>query len=90
LTSKGFADGSITLVLPLSGVPEVKSGRVAEEESGLHASGHISGPELFDLIETINPEVVTPIHTEKPCAFLRHFSGKRRVVIPRTDVTWEL
>jgi len=76
--------------LTSSGVPEVKSGRVAEDESGLHASGHISGPELFGLIETINPEVVIPIHTEKPRAFLRHFRGKRRVVIPRIDVTWEL
>jgi mRNA degradation ribonuclease J1/J2 len=67
----------------------VRSGRVAEEESGLHSSGHISGPELFDLIETINPGVVIPIHTEKPHAFLKHFKGKRRIMLPQTGVARE-
>jgi len=34
-----------------------------------HCSGHISGPDLYDLIETINPKNVYPIHTEHPDMF---------------------
>ncbi|MCK4902333.1 MAG: hypothetical protein KAS76_03165, partial [Thermoplasmatales archaeon] len=34
-----------------------------------HCSGHISGPDLYELIETINPKNVYPIHTEHPEMF---------------------
>jgi ribonuclease J len=31
-----------------------------------HASGHASGEELKEMIQEINPEILVPIHTEKP------------------------
>jgi ribonuclease J len=34
-----------------------------------HCSGHISGQDLFELIETVNPKAVYPIHTEHPDLF---------------------
>ncbi len=34
-----------------------------------HASGHASGDDLRWLVETIDPRVVVPIHTERPEAF---------------------
>ncbi len=34
-----------------------------------HCSGHASGPELKEIIKTINPKVLYPIHTEHPEMF---------------------
>jgi len=34
-----------------------------------HCSGHISGPDLYELIETVKPKMVYPIHTEHPDMF---------------------
>ena len=34
-----------------------------------HCSGHISGPDLNELIETVNPKEIYPIHTEHPGIF---------------------
>ncbi len=39
------------------------------EIASAHASGHVSGPELFDMIKTIGPKLVVPVHTENPRAF---------------------
>ncbi|GAG68678.1 unnamed protein product, partial [marine sediment metagenome] len=52
-----------------AGVPDAQTGKVAEAERGLHSSGHASAPELLEIIETINPRVVIPIHTEAPELF---------------------
>ena len=35
----------------------------------LHASGHCSQPEVRDLVRTVNPGVVVPVHTEHPELF---------------------
>jgi ribonuclease J len=34
-----------------------------------HCSGHISGSDLYELIETVKPKTVYPIHTEHPDMF---------------------
>jgi ribonuclease J len=34
-----------------------------EGEEGLHASGHASGPDLLEIIRTIRPRILIPIHT---------------------------
>jgi len=34
-----------------------------------HCSGHINGSDLYELIETVNPKTVYPIHTEHPDLF---------------------
>jgi ribonuclease J len=34
-----------------------------------HVSGHASQPELIELITTLNPKMIIPIHTEKPQLF---------------------
>jgi ribonuclease J len=36
-----------------------------------HASGHASGPEIKEIVQTIKPKVVIPIHTEHPEVFKR-------------------
>jgi ribonuclease J len=35
----------------------------------MHASGHASGPELLEIVRTMAPNAVYPIHTEHPEAF---------------------
>ncbi|MEW6448645.1 MAG: exonuclease [Bacillota bacterium] len=51
------------------------------EKSGFHASGHIHGPGLEELVETTRPEVLIPVHTESR-EFFRRFAGICRVVWP--------
>jgi ribonuclease J len=34
-----------------------------------HCSGHINGSDLYELIETVKPKIVYPIHTEHPDMF---------------------
>ncbi|MBI4297484.1 MAG: hypothetical protein HY676_03030 [Chloroflexi bacterium] len=41
----------------------------------IHASGHASGPELIQMIKDIHPQVVLPIHTEKPQIFGEKLAG---------------
>lgn len=68
------------------GLPREEIGwKVPEEEQGLHASGHASGPELLELIREINPQVLLPIHTEDPEYFIRELRGTGiKVHLPKT------
>ncbi len=46
------------------------------EQGPFHASGHIGGPALEELIERIAPERILPVHTEKPEWFEQRWGGK--------------
>jgi ribonuclease J len=50
------------------GLPVEKDGKweITEEEKGLHASGHACGPDLLRVVHEIRPEVLIPVHSEKP------------------------
>lgn len=52
------------------------------EKSGFHASGHIHGPGIEELVETVRPEILIPVHTENR-AFFRRFEEMCRVVYPQ-------
>lgn len=67
------------------GVPNIQTGKVADEERGFHASGHITGPDLLELTETINPQVVIPVHTENH-EFFRRNVDPRKLIIPSKGV----
>lgn len=41
------------------------------EKSGFHASGHIHGPGIEEMVETIKPEVLIPVHTQERGFFTR-------------------
>jgi len=43
---------------------------------GLHASGHASPEDLLFIAQEIAPEMLVPIHTERPGFFLEHLSGE--------------
>lgn len=48
---------------------------------GFHASGHVSGTELAELVALIRPGMLVPVHTERPEWFKR-FSDLTEVVLP--------
>ncbi len=59
-----------------------KNGRAMPRfERGYHASGHASGEELLRMVEEIQPEVVVPVHTERPEFFVERLSGVRVEVV---------
>jgi ribonuclease J len=76
-------------ILPV-GVPDVETGKSADSEQGFHSSGHASSPELRELVNTINPRVVIPVHTEHPDLFKARFGAQRQVVIPEVGVPIEI
>lgn len=51
------------------------------EKSGFHASGHIHGPGIEEIVETVRPEVLIPVHTENR-DFFERFDGICKVVHP--------
>jgi ribonuclease J len=58
-----------------------------ENEDKLHASGHASGPEIFEMLGKIKPKKVFPIHTEKPTVFR---DNCQQVILVRKDYTYNL
>jgi len=59
------------------------------EGSGFHASGHIHGPGLEELVETIGHEILIPVHSESR-DFFRRFEHICRVEIPEKGATLEI
>ena len=43
----------------------------------MHASGHASGPELFEILRSVRATTVYPVHTEHPEAFRSEVPGVR-------------
>jgi ribonuclease J len=65
------------------GVPDADTGKPLKGEEGFHASGHITGPDMLRLIETIDPGVVIPVHTElKNREFFRRNIKSKKLHIP--------
>jgi ribonuclease J len=61
------------------------------KEYSAHASGHASGTEIKRILERVRPEIVYPIHTEKPDEFKRILKGSEiKVVIPEVGRTYSL
>jgi len=48
----------------------------------IHASGHATPLDIKELIERADPEIVIPIHTERPIT-LRNFVNKGKWIIPK-------
>ncbi len=59
---------------------------VGDAPSPYHSSGHISGPELVDLIREIAPAQVIPVHTTHPERFADLLGGRPPVRLPRIGV----
>jgi len=75
------------------GLPVYRSGKweIAEEEKGLHASGHACGPDLIRIAREIQPEVLIPVHSEKPKFYVDNLSDSGiKVILPSEYGTVEI
>jgi ribonuclease J len=82
------------------GVPIRKNGdnqesggqwEIPEAEKGLHASGHACGPDLLRIAREIKPEVLIPVHSEKPEFYLNELNGSGiEVILPKEGETIEI
>ncbi|MGB9885910.1 MAG: exonuclease [Moorellales bacterium] len=59
------------------------------EKSGFHASGHIHGPGLEELVHTVKPQILVPVHTQE-VSFFDRFRETCRVVVPRRGESLEV
>lgn len=71
--------------LRMLGDPGDRSGQ--GRDPGWHASGHIHGAGLVELVETIRPRCLVPVHTEDPAFFLENLGRLTRVFIPEPGST---
>lgn len=75
------------------GLPVQKSGqwKIPEGEEGLHASGHACGPDLLRVAREIHPEMLIPVHSEKPEFYVENLRGSGiSVVLPAESRTVEV
>jgi len=59
------------------------------ERSGFHASGHIHGAGIEEMVETIKPKVLIPVHTQDK-EFFKRFEGTCKVILPERSKTLKL
>ncbi len=72
------------------GLPVESDGRwrIPEAERGLHASGHACGPDLLDIVTRVKPEIVIPVHSERPEFFAERLRNTgTRVILPGPGAT---
>jgi ribonuclease J len=64
---------------------------VPDDEKGLHASGHASGPDLLEIAREIGPEVLIPVHSECPGFYIDRLGDSRiGIVLPTVGTTIEI
>jgi ribonuclease J len=65
--------------------------QIPEGEKGLHASGHACGADLLEVAREIKPEILIPVHSEKPGFFVEHLSASEMdIVLPDAGGTIEI
>jgi len=69
------------------GLPVYRNGRweIPEAEKGLHASGHGCGTDLLRIAREIQPEVLIPVHSEKPEFYVDNLGDSGIEVILPTE-----
>jgi ribonuclease J len=75
------------------GLPLERNGKweIPEEEKGLHASGHACGPDLLRVASEIQPEMLIPVHSEKPEFYVDSLSNSGiKVILPTEGGTVEI
>ena len=75
------------------GLPLEKNGEweIPEEQKGLHASGHACGPDLLRIAQEIRPEVLIPVHCERPEFYVDNLGGSEiNVILPSEGGTIEI
>lgn len=66
-----------------------REGRLREEEQEsdpFHVSGHASGPDLMELVRTIRPKTLIPVHTTNPEVYIENVGDVCEVRLPERGV----
>jgi ribonuclease J len=64
---------------------------IPEEEKGLHASGHACGPDLLRVAREIRPEMLIPVHSEKPEFYVDNLNDSGiNIILPIEGGTVEI
>jgi ribonuclease J len=75
------------------GLPVERNGEweIPEEEKGLHASGHACGPDLLRVASEIQPEMLIPVHSEKPEFYVDNLRDSGiNIILPTEGGTVEI
>jgi len=75
------------------GLPVEKNSEweIPEEEKGLHASGHACGPDLLRVAREIQPQVLIPVHSEKPEFYVDNLTDSGiDIILPAEGGTIEI
>jgi ribonuclease J len=75
------------------GLPVEDDGKwqIPDDEKGLHASGHACGPDLLQIAQEINPEILIPVHSEYPDFYAKHLKNSDiKVILPTLGETIEV
>ncbi len=75
------------------GLPVESNGKwqIPDDEKGLHASGHACGSDLLNIAREIKPEVLIPVHSERPGFYNDHLSNSEiNVILPSLGKKIEL
>ena len=75
------------------GLPVERNGewQIPDAEKGLHASGHACGSDLLEIARQIKPEVLIPVHSERPDLYIEPLSGSGiEVILPAVGGTIEV
>jgi ribonuclease J len=69
------------------GLPVERNGEweIPEKEKGLHASGHACGPDLLRVAREIQPEMLIPVHSEKPEFYVDNLGNSGMSIILPTE-----
>ena len=75
------------------GLPVERNGKweIPEEQKGLHASGHACGPDLLRIAREIRPEMLIPVHSEKPEFYVDNLANSGiDIILPNEGGTVEI
>jgi ribonuclease J len=75
------------------GLPVERDGKweIPEEEKGLHASGHACGPDLLRVARDTRPQVLIPVHSEKPEFYVDNLASSGiDIILPSEGGTVEI
>lgn len=79
--------------MKIAGLPVEIDGKwqIPENERGLHASGHAYGPDLLRIVQDIGPELLIPVHSEKPELYREKLSNTSiKVLLPSPGGTVQI
>lgn len=75
------------------GLPVEVNGKyeIPEAERGLHASGHACGKDLLEVVRTINPKTLIPVHSQHPEFYKEKLEESGiKIILPSEGVTLSL